>query len=201
MHSTYIPLSGMAHFTFTCVLRSPVHVKLPCLYGLLTGERPFECRICKMAFTTNGNMHRHMRIHEKEMAGSSSMADPDSPQSTTTSPGSHSPRAKKRPFPRANGDSGGLPRSLFDDAKGLKRKLARSGSPAKKSCDGAVDLCKNKADPCMDEQISASSSDQVRLLRLSFLRLPRLSGISSLQVKRLGEKSVTEMTYFLLSGI
>lgn len=24
-----------------------------------SGERPFKCRICSMAFTTNGNMHRH----------------------------------------------------------------------------------------------------------------------------------------------
>ena len=30
------------------------------------GERPFRCKICDMSFTTNGNMHRHARIHEKE---------------------------------------------------------------------------------------------------------------------------------------
>lgn len=28
-----------------------------------SGERPFRCRLCNMAFTTNGNMHRHMRTH------------------------------------------------------------------------------------------------------------------------------------------
>lgn len=28
-----------------------------------SGERPFKCSICNMAFTTNGNMHRHMRTH------------------------------------------------------------------------------------------------------------------------------------------
>lgn len=33
---------------------------------LYTGERPFKCKVCKMAFTTNGNMHRHMRIHGKD---------------------------------------------------------------------------------------------------------------------------------------
>jgi len=31
-----------------------------------SGERPFKCRICNMAFTTNGNMHRHMRTHGQE---------------------------------------------------------------------------------------------------------------------------------------
>lgn len=28
-----------------------------------SGERPFKCKICDMSFTTNGNMHRHMRTH------------------------------------------------------------------------------------------------------------------------------------------
>lgn len=28
-----------------------------------SGERPFKCKICNMAFTTNGNMHRHIRTH------------------------------------------------------------------------------------------------------------------------------------------
>lgn len=30
------------------------------------GERPFVCKVCNMSFTTNGNMHRHSRIHTKE---------------------------------------------------------------------------------------------------------------------------------------
>jgi len=136
--------------------------------GLFSGERPFECRICKMAFTTNGNMHRHTRIHEKELAGSTGIvADLDSPRSTTTSPGSHSPRGRKRPIPRANGDSGGCPRNLYDDVKGVRRKLA-AVSPMKKSCDGAVDLCKNKTEACADEPVSASSSDQVGLTCICF---------------------------------
>jgi len=105
-----------------------------------------------------------MRIHEKESAGSS-MADPDSPQSATTSPGSHSPRGRKRPIPKVIGGSGGWPRNLFDDKKALKRKLA-AGSPGKKSCDVAVDLCKNKTEATVDEPVSASSSDQVGLLHI-----------------------------------
>ena len=35
---------------------------------LYTGERPFSCLHCDMSFTTNGNMHRHMRIHQKTAA-------------------------------------------------------------------------------------------------------------------------------------
>ncbi|XP_067641284.1 ras-responsive element-binding protein 1 [Eurosta solidaginis] len=30
-----------------------------------TGERPFNCRYCHLTFTTNGNMHRHMRTHKQ----------------------------------------------------------------------------------------------------------------------------------------
>ena len=32
----------------------------------ISGERPFICKVCNMSFTTNGNMHRHTRIHTKE---------------------------------------------------------------------------------------------------------------------------------------
>lgn len=35
-------------------------------FAFLSGERPFKCKVCKMTFTTNGNMHRHSRIHAKE---------------------------------------------------------------------------------------------------------------------------------------
>jgi len=144
--------------------------KLHC--GLCLGERPFECRICKMAFTTNGNMHRHMRIHEKEPSGSTA-ADPDSPHSLVISPSSRSPRGKKRPLPIASDDISGWSRNLFDDGKGLKRKLQAddSHSPVKKIFDGAVDLrYANKTEVCSDEQsaddlsVSASSSQQVSLL-------------------------------------
>ncbi|XP_050396032.1 ras-responsive element-binding protein 1 isoform X2 [Patella vulgata] len=34
-----------------------------------SGERPFKCKICAMTFTTNGNMHRHSRIHQKNGTG------------------------------------------------------------------------------------------------------------------------------------
>lgn len=30
-----------------------------------TGERPFTCKYCQLTFTTNGNMHRHMRTHKQ----------------------------------------------------------------------------------------------------------------------------------------
>lgn len=31
-----------------------------------TGERPFNCKFCNLTFTTNGNMHRHMRTHKQQ---------------------------------------------------------------------------------------------------------------------------------------
>lgn len=31
-----------------------------------TGERPFTCKYCNVTFTTNGNMHRHMRTHKRD---------------------------------------------------------------------------------------------------------------------------------------
>lgn len=30
-----------------------------------TGERPFKCKYCHLTFTTNGNMHRHIRTHKQ----------------------------------------------------------------------------------------------------------------------------------------
>lgn len=30
------------------------------------GERPFHCRLCGNSFTTNGNMHRHMKTHQND---------------------------------------------------------------------------------------------------------------------------------------
>ena len=59
-----------------------------------SGERPFRCKICDMSFTTNGNMHRHARIHEKN--GSSTPKPPgrkpsaSAPSSTQPSSSSNS---------------------------------------------------------------------------------------------------------------
>lgn len=36
-----------------------------------TGERPFNCRYCHLTFTTNGNMHRHMRTHKQHQVAQS----------------------------------------------------------------------------------------------------------------------------------
>lgn len=36
------------------------------VFFTFAGERPFICKVCNMSFTTNGNMHRHSRIHTKE---------------------------------------------------------------------------------------------------------------------------------------
>ena len=44
-------------------------------YSIYIGERPFSCKVCNMSFTTNGNMHRHSRIHAKDGSGSPSLKD------------------------------------------------------------------------------------------------------------------------------
>ena len=46
------------------------------------GERPFLCKICNMSFTTNGNMHRHSRIHAKDGSGSPALKDSSSSHSS-----------------------------------------------------------------------------------------------------------------------
>jgi len=142
---------------------------------LCSGERPFECRVCKMAFTTNGNMHRHMRIHEKEVSSTTQAEHPDSPQSLTVSPSSCSPRVKKRPVVRASSSSGssGWSSNVSDDIKGFRRKL-QPGSPVKKISDGAIDLRQNKAGTLLlDEPLPASLSQPVSSLSLhdAFLAL------------------------------
>jgi hypothetical protein len=74
------------HFMWFSHIKETLLLNL-CFYGLVmafcclnsfygnsfSGERPFKCKICKMSFTTNGNMHRHSRIHAKEndLSGSS----------------------------------------------------------------------------------------------------------------------------------
>ncbi|GFT00348.1 ras-responsive element-binding protein 1 [Nephila pilipes] len=40
-----------------------------------SGERPFNCKICGMSFTTNGNMHRHMRTHGDISLDASALED------------------------------------------------------------------------------------------------------------------------------
>lgn len=62
-----------------------------------SGERPFECSLCKTAFTTNGNMHRHMRIHDKEHALSLNAENIDGSFSPVTPLSQNrTPRSKKR---------------------------------------------------------------------------------------------------------
>jgi len=130
-------------------------------------------------------MHRHMRIHEKELTGSTT-ADSDSPQSLVLSPGSRgSPRGKKRPSPKYNSSSSVWPQNLFDDGKVRKLQAGDGHSPVKKFFDVAVDLRHaDKIEACSDElsadglSVSASSSQQVDLLHslLAFLLLMSYEG-------------------------
>ena len=60
---------------------------------LILGFRPFKCKICKMTFTTNGNMHRHSRIHEKE--GTPKSSPPASDKEKENTPSEHSKSSKQ----------------------------------------------------------------------------------------------------------
>lgn len=50
-----------------------------------TGERPFTCKYCHVTFTTNGNMHRHMRTHKQRGEGESYESDGSSDSSGSSS--------------------------------------------------------------------------------------------------------------------
>lgn len=52
-----------------------------------TGERPFNCKYCNLTFTTNGNMHRHMRTHKQPQQNDRESYESDG--STDSSGSSH----------------------------------------------------------------------------------------------------------------
>ena len=52
-----------------------------------TGERPFNCKYCNLTFTTNGNMHRHMRTHKQPQQNERESYESDG--STDSSGSSH----------------------------------------------------------------------------------------------------------------
>jgi hypothetical protein len=107
----------------------------------VVGERPFQCRVCRMAFTTNGNMHRHMRIHEKDFPLPGEICA----DGTTFKDVLHRPRGKKRPAGEFKLSPTGL--VMLDGSvasQGLSRKRRQHGfgspSPRKRfrDKDGAV---------------------------------------------------------------
>jgi hypothetical protein len=102
-------------------------------------ERPFKCLICGDGFTTNGNMHRHMRTHNSEVSksektnkyeivGSTSSGDSFNNKSTVNLPqsgnnidmkrrvGNHTPSQTKT-------KSSGSTALSFQSPNGNKRKL------------------------------------------------------------------------------
>lgn len=57
-----------------------------------TGERPFNCKYCNLTFTTNGNMHRHMRTHKQPQQNERESYESDG--STDSSRSSHGGSAR-----------------------------------------------------------------------------------------------------------
>ncbi|XP_011315168.1 ras-responsive element-binding protein 1 [Fopius arisanus] len=78
-----------------------------------SGERPFKCKYCDMAFTTNGNMNRHLRTAHREV----------SPHSYTDSEGSSD---SERPATNRQVDE----YNNNEIAKRSSPDLVESGSPA-----------------------------------------------------------------------
>lgn len=76
--------------TFTCRICSKVLSSASSLdrHVLVhTGERPFNCKYCNLTFTTNGNMHRHMRTHKQHPSNDRESYESDG--STDSSGSSH----------------------------------------------------------------------------------------------------------------
>ncbi|XP_015126297.1 ras-responsive element-binding protein 1 [Diachasma alloeum] len=81
-----------------------------------SGERPFKCKYCDMAFTTNGNMNRHLRTAHREV----------SPHSYTDSEGSSD---SERPATRRHVDE----YNNNEIAKRSSPDLVDPASPASRS--------------------------------------------------------------------
>jgi hypothetical protein len=65
-----------------------------------TGERPFNCKFCNLTFTTNGNMHRHMRTHKQPQHDRESYESDGS----TDSSGSSNRKVHNYPHKRKSAD-------------------------------------------------------------------------------------------------
>ncbi|XP_071785370.1 ras-responsive element-binding protein 1-like isoform X2 [Asterias amurensis] len=63
-------MDGMMHSCKLCGKKLSSTSSLDRHMLIHSGERPHRCPICPMAFTTNGNMRRHIRTHEKGAAAS-----------------------------------------------------------------------------------------------------------------------------------
>ncbi|XP_063705061.1 ras-responsive element-binding protein 1 [Culicoides brevitarsis] len=86
-----------------------------------TGERPFKCKYCHLTFTTNGNMHRHIRTH-KQHERETYESDDGSTDSSHSSAHSSSMNNNNHDF---NGSTGEKRKSSHDDEAltANKRKL------------------------------------------------------------------------------
>lgn len=78
-----------------------------------TGLRPFNCKFCNLTFTTNGNMHRHMRTHKQPQHDRESYESDGSTDSSGSSHGNN----------RKVSNSFTHKRKSADDEHNNKRKL------------------------------------------------------------------------------
>lgn len=85
-----------------------------------TGERPFNCKYCNLTFTTNGNMHRHMRTHKQPQQHDRESYESDG---STDSSGSSGGGARNLIKPNPNFTH---KRKSTDDDATNRRKVSRT---------------------------------------------------------------------------
>lgn len=83
-----------------------------------TGERPFNCKYCNLTFTTNGNMHRHMRTHKQPQ-----QHDRESYESDGSTDSSGSSHGGARNLIKSNPNFPHKRKSTDDDLSNRRRKI------------------------------------------------------------------------------
>jgi hypothetical protein len=131
----------------------------------ISGERPFKCQICNLAFTTNGNMHRHMRVHEKEFAKSPQALKEMLDAGLLSGYSPDSRRSRKRRHPTgvdndANADRRKR-RSIEGASSGAMMK-DDDETPAQVALKKKLGVCNGDESPSKDED--ENDSEDVRVL-------------------------------------
>lgn len=93
------------------------------IISYFTGERPFKCKYCNLTFTTNGNMHRHIRTHKQsERENYESDASTDSSNSIASTSSHNNNNNNNNDYQKSQ-IFGEKRKNTDDDMTNSKRKL------------------------------------------------------------------------------